>query len=373
MTNARARREAGPGSYEERWYTHPEALKLVPLDSEPLVSESPPAILQSWLTPNPLFYVRNHFPMPTVELATWALAIEGHVERPVRLQYADLRHRFPRQTMSVTLECAGNNRSDLRPSAPGNQFQSGAVSTAVWSGVPLKAVLELAGLKQGAQEVLFEGADVGKPEPARKSEPYLRSLPLEVATHPDTLLAYEMNGEALSREHGFPLRLVVPGWYGMASVKWLVRVTVLDRKFVGFFQTERYIMEREGHPTVPVSRISVKSLVTWPQADAVLPLQAHCIAGLAWSGHAPVRRVEVSTDGGKSWKQAELVGPGERYAWRQWSFIWKPPAPGKYTLMARATDEAGNVQPMEPVWNKFGYAVNFVKPVPVTIAGQAAP
>jgi sulfite oxidase len=344
----------------------PGTTGLVTIETMPLICETPQTTFQSWLTPNALFYVRNHFDIPAIAASRWSLCIEGHVARPLELGYADLQ-RLPKQTMPVTLECAGNNRSDLSPRAPGNQFKNGAVSTAVWGGVPLKSVLDLAGVRAGAVDVLFEGVDTGKPEPGKIEMPYQRSLPIEMATHPDALLAYEMNGEPLAQEHGYPLRLIVPGWYGMASVKWLRRICVLDYGFKGFFQTERYIIEGNGGDVIPIREMLVKSVVSWPQQGDVLPPGTHWVAGLAWSGHAAIKRVMVSDDGGNAWKCAQLSGPSSRYAWQQWSFAWNPPGPGHYTLMARAEDEQGNVQPMESRWNRLGYAVNGVKPVCITV------
>ena len=201
--------------------------KLVTIEHEPQIGETPPRALDAWLTPNPHFYVRNHFTIPDIRCSTWKLSIDGLVTRERRFTLDQLK-RLPQVTLPVTMECAGNNRSDLTPPTPGNQFQSGAVSTACWAGVRLSEVLKTAGIKANAREVLFEGHDTGRPEPGESEMPYMRSLPLDVALHPDTLLAYEMNGQELPKEHGHPLRLIVPGWYGMASVKWLRRLTVLD-------------------------------------------------------------------------------------------------------------------------------------------------
>ena len=270
--------EPTPSSDQPRC-TRPENSSLVTIDSQPFVAETPPVALQSWLTPNPLFFVRSHFSAPPVELSGWSISIEGQVSHPLRLTYSEIQ-QAQKHTVPITLECAGNDRSDLHPPAPGNQFGRGAVGTAVWAGVPLKAVLELAGIRPGAIEVLFEGADSGEPEPGKSVTPYLRSLPIDVAMDPDTLLAYEMNGEILPREHGYPLRLVVPGWYGVASVKWLRRICVLDYRFEGFFQTERYVLLGGDKEAAPVRSISVKSLISWPHDRAALPLKVHWVSGL---------------------------------------------------------------------------------------------
>lgn len=345
--------------------TQPEQTGLVAIEREPIIGETPQATLQSWLTPNPLFYIRNHYSIPPADAAAaWRLEIGGHVGGETELSLTDVRS-LPKQTLPITMECAGNNRSDLEPQVPGNPFQNGAVSTAIWAGVPLHLLLEGAGVKDGAVEVLFEGLDAGQPAPDAETQPYLRSLPIDVAMHPQTLLAYEMNGEPLSQEHGCPLRLVVPGWYGMASVKWLRRITVLQEKFEGFFQKDRYIIEGDDGKAHPVATMHVKSLISWPTPDSVLPLRRHNLSGMAWSGFAHIAGVQVSADGGATWGDAELVGPRYRYAWQQWNFGWTPPAPGRYTLASRAIDEAGNAQPLETRWNSLGYIINGVRPVRV--------
>lgn len=351
---------------DEPLCTQPKITNLVPIEMEPLIGETPQATLQSWLTPNPLFYVRNHFKIPAIEANSWNLSIDGHVSSPLTLTLEDFR-QFPKQTLPVTLECAGNNRSDLHPQVPGNPFQNGAVSTAIWGGLPLRHLLAQVDMKPGSIEVLFEGLDSGQTEPGKQAAPYLRSLPLDIATHPHTLLAHEMNGEPLTREHGYPLRLIVPGWYGMASVKWLRRISILNEKFSGFFQTDRYVIEEDDGKVKPLANMNVKSLISWPQKGASLSMKTHNISGLAWSGFAEIRHVEFSDDGGETWRDAEMVGPRYRYAWQQWNYLWHPPAPGHYTLMARAEDEAGNLQPMKTKWNRLGYIVNGVKPVCVSI------
>lgn len=345
----------------------PEGTGLVTIEEEPIIGETPQATLQSWLTPNPLFYIRNHYSIPEWgSESEWELALDGHVENALSFGLNDFRS-FPIQTLPITLECAGNNRSDLEPQVPGNPFQNGAVSTAIWAGVPLRYLLERAGPSEGAIEVLFEGFDMGEPAPEEQTQPYLRSLPIDVATHPDTLLAYEMNGEPLSREHGYPMRLIVPGWYGMASVKWLRRISVLREPFEGFFQKDRYIVENDDGESVPVAQMHVKSLISWPQSSASLPMQTHMINGMAWSGFAHIAKVEVSDDGGETWSEANLVGPRYRYSWQQWTFEWEPKSAGRYTLVARATDENGNAQPLETRWNSLGYIINGVRPVCVEV------
>ena len=340
---------------------------IVTIEHEPQIGETPPRALDAWLTPNPHFYVRNHFSIPDVQCSTWSLRIEGLVTRERRFTLDDLK-KLPRVTLPVTMECAGNNRSDLDPPAPGNQFQSGAVSTAYWAGVRLSEVLKTAGINPRAREVLFEGLDTGKPEPGTPEMPYRRSLPLDVALHPDTLLAYEMNGLELPKEHGYPLRLIVPGWYGMASVKWLNRLTVIDSDYSGYFQGYKYVIENEAGEPVPLTTIGIKSLIGSPANGEAVRVGDVCVTGMAWSGNERIARVDVSSDGGTTWEEADIVGPSEQYAWQKWHYTWAPDEPGDYTLMSRAVDVRGNVQPMKTRWNRLGYMVNGVKPVAVTVA-----
>ena len=356
------------GFTEDPWHTqpHPQPATLVTIDSDPFVGETPLTAIQSWLTPNSLYYARNHFATPSIDISEWSLLIDGQVSRPIELSYSDIRE-LPSRTLPVTMECAGNSRVDLSPPVQGNKFRGGAVSTAIWTGVPLKTMLEQSALRGVAKEVLFEGADKGEPEPGRPVVPYQRSLPLDVALHPDTLLAYEMNGEPLPDDHGRPLRLVVPGWYGMASVKWVRRITVLDHCFEGFFQTERYFLPGDRGSSTPLTTVFVKSLISRPRHGEVYGLVENQVTGLAWSGHGRISRVNVSDDHGETWRPALLGGLQQSYTWRQWSISWTPGSVGHHTLIARAQDEAGNVQPMKTTWNPLGYAVNGVQSVCVNV------
>ena len=339
---------------------------LVTIEREPMIGETPQRAFEKWLTPIPLFYVRNHFDIPDIRCSEWKLYIGGVVSRDSELTLDQLKS-LPRVTLPVTMECAGNNRSDLEPPTPGNQFQNGAVSTAYWAGVRLKDVLAVSGIGDGAKEALFEGHDSGIPAPGETEMPYLRSLPIDVAMHPDTLLVYEMNGRALPKEHGHPVRLMVPGWYGMASVKWLKRITLLDMNYEGFFQTDRYIVEDESGKAVPLTSIGIKSVIGSPTDGDVVHMGEVCVKGTAWSGGDRIAAVDLSCDGGETWTQAGVVGPSERYAWQHWHYSWTPPAPGEYKLMSRAIDARGNVQPMKTHWNRLGYMVNGVRPVWVTV------
>jgi DMSO/TMAO reductase YedYZ molybdopterin-dependent catalytic subunit len=330
----------------------------------PFNAETPLPELRHAVTPTGLFYVRSHYEVPAADPVAWRLRLDGALERPARLELAALR-ALPARTLRVTLECAGNGRNLLRPLPPGTPWGLGAASTAEFTGVPLRTVLEPLGIDAAAVEVLFVGADGRESEEAG----YARSLPLEVALAEDTLLAWAMNGEPLLPDHGFPLRLVVPGWYAMASVKWLEEVRVLTEPFLGHYQASDYLyLDEEGTDEgTPVTRMRVRSLVTRPAAGAVLPLGPVEVAGTAWSGSGPVAAVEVSADGGRSWRPAELEEAGSPFAARRWRAVWTPAAPGSYTLLARATDAAGERQPLAPRWNRQGYGNNGCHAVPVTI------
>jgi len=302
-----------------------------------------------------------------VDKDSWRLRIEGEVEQPLSLSLKEVQS-LPSVTLAVTMECAGNGRKLMDPVPPGTPWACGAVSTVQFTGTPLYHLLDQAHVRPSAHETLFQGADQGEVAPGRVV-PFARSLPLAVARHPHTLLAWAMNDQPLTAEHGFPLRLVVPGWYGMASVKWLARVSLLPGPFRGYFQQERYVYVQErGTPdNTPVTRMRVRAIMARPAQGARLKLGPVEVAGTAWSGEGPIARVEVSTDGGATWSQARLGRAYSEYAATPWSFLWTPPRPGTYTLVARATDAAGNLQPLESRWNTYGYGNNVVQWVRVTV------
>ena len=324
-----------------------------PLNAETLLSEQ-----DGLLTPPARFYVRSHFPIPPVPEK---LPVDGAVESPLALSLEEI-HALPRRSLVVTLECAGNGRSFLDPRVPGEQWRLGAVSTGEWTGTSLRHVLERARPRPGAREVYFRGADEGTPKDLGKRIAFERSLPLANALHPDTLLAYEMNGEPLAPEHGAPLRLIVPGWYGMASVKWLARISVLDHPFRGFFQTERYVIGRR-----PLTTIEPRAVIAWPQDGDVIVRGRHLVRGYAWSGAAPPLSVEVSVDAGSSWDLAELLEGRGPYSWREWRHEWDARDVGRATLVARTWDASGAEQPLAARWNELGYANNAVQPVRVMV------
>ena len=326
--------------------------------------------LREPLTPVGLHYLLIHYDIPAVDPGSWRLQIDGAVERPLTLSLDDLRARES-VSRPVTLECAGNGRALLEPRPLSQPWLAEAIGTAEWTGVALAPLLEEAGLRDDAVEVLFTGLDRGIEGGVEQS--YQRSLSRWEALGPDAMLAYAMNGDALPAQHGFPLRLVIAGWYGMAHVKWLTAITALTEPFDGYQQSVGYRMYgADGVAGEHVTRIMPRSLTIPPGIPdfftraRTLDAGPCTLRGRAWSGWAPIARVEVSTDDGATWADAELDEPlGER-AWRGWSFDWGA-APGEHVVSSRATDTAGNVQPLEPPWNLKGYANNVVERIPVTV------
>jgi sulfane dehydrogenase subunit SoxC len=322
------------------------------------------------VTPVGLHYLLIHFDIPEADERTWTLELGGAVARPLTLTMDQLRRR-PQVTAPVTLECAGNGRARLDPRPISQPWLEEAVGTAEWTGTPLAPLLEEAGVGPDAVEVVFGGADRGVQ--AGQEHDYERSLTLAEAMRPEVLLAWGVNGQPLPPQHGFPLRLVVPGWYGMTSVKWLRRITAVTEPFTGYQQTGTYLLHAsEDDPGTPVTRIQPRSLLVPPGIPEfesrvrICPAGRQLLTGRAWSGLAPVTGVEVSTDGGATWAPARLEEPPAPWAWAAWSYQWDA-APGSYELCSRATDAAGNTQPLEAPWNTGGYANNAVQRVPVQV------
>jgi len=322
------------------------------------------------ITPVGLHYLLIHYDVPEVDADGWSLTVRG--ERKLSLGLADLWAR-PRAELTVTMECAGNGRARLDPRPVSQPWLLEAVGTARWAGTPLRPLLEEAGVGESAVEVLFTGLDRGVE--GGEEQRFQRALPVEEAIRDDVLLAYEMNGAPLPPQHGFPLRLVVPGWYGMTSVKWLAEIELRDKPFDGYQQAWSYrIRQDEDEEGEPLTRMLPRSLLVPPGIPEFLTRERtvepgeHLLQGRAWSGLAPIASVEVSADGGESWAAAELDPPEGPWAWRGWRFRWQA-EPGDHVLCPRARDEAGNEQPVEPPWNLGGYANNAVQRVPVTVTG----
>jgi DMSO/TMAO reductase YedYZ molybdopterin-dependent catalytic subunit len=323
------------------------------------------------ITPIGMHYLLTHFDIPAVDPSTWELTVGGQVEKALRLTLDDVKARRS-VTLAVTLECAGNGRARLTPRPLSQPWLGEAVGTAEWTGTPLGPLLAEAGLLPGASDVVFTGLDRGVQRGVEQH--YERSLSVADAKREEVLLAYAINGAPLPPQHGFPLRLIVPGWYGMTHVKWLRSITVLDRAFEGFQQAVAYhYRQTTDSPGVPVTRILPRALMVPPGVPDFMSRtrfvepSVQVVEGRAWSGRAPVTRVELSHDGGATWVDAVLGEPASPYAWRGWTCRWDATKNGEYELCARATDAAGNVQPMSPDWNLEGIQNNAVQRVRVVV------
>ena len=334
--------------------------------------ETPPEFFTSWITPVPHFFVRNHMHEPsTLDADSWRLTISGEVEKPLTLSLGDLA-KLEKHTVTNTLECAGNGRAFQQPHVPGIQWQKGAVGTARFSGPRLRGLLQRAGVKPTGKHVMFHGLD----EVPGKVPPFIRSIPIEKATDSDTLIATHMNDTSLTKHHGFPARSLVPGWIGAASCKWLSEIKVLDKEFDGNFMKPAYRFPnhpvKPGDPVNPddthaVTALSVKSVIATPTDGSTLKSRLVHIQGVAWAGEADIARVEISTDSGATWKPAQLGRDQSKYAWRLWTYAWKAPKAGDYTLMARATDSQGHAQPETAFWNPSGYLYNAIDQVKIHV------
>ena len=339
--------------------------------------EMPLSGFAEYITPVDRFFVRSHVAVPSVDVASWRLQVEGQVAAPLSLTMQDLRG-LPSVELVAVLECAGNGRGFYDPAVPGIQWGHGAVGNGRWRGVRLADVLRKAGVKDSAREILFGGADV----PLGTMPDFERSIPLEKALDSHTLLAYEMNGEPLPEKHGFPLRLVVPGWAGDSWIKWVTSIRVLDRPHDGFWMARAYL--HPGKPVAPGTRIApdrmhpvtslrVKSVIARPgDSDTLLVGTTVPIRGVAWSGDGgPIEAVDVSVDGGRRWSPATLRRDQRtRFGWRPWEFNWTPSQDAYYTLLARARDAAGNIQPVDQEWNPSGYAWNVVPRLRVNVVRE---
>jgi DMSO/TMAO reductase YedYZ molybdopterin-dependent catalytic subunit len=336
------------------------------MSEQPLNAETAADRLRSWITANDVFFDRNQGQIPEekVPLDQWSLTLDGEVKTPLRLTFEQIG-ALPKAIVANTLECSGNSRSLLRQKAAGNPWTIGGVGNAVWGGVGLAALLQEAGLTAHAAHVAFEGMDT----PLGKAQiSFVRSIPIEKALS-STLLAYEMNGEPLPLKHGYPLRALALGWTGANCVKWLNRITVLDKPYEGFFMDKVYRVFQTGQDPATgevVTGIKLKSIVTQPLPGEQRPAGRIVVLGAAYAGEDRIAKVEVSTDNGASWRPAEFIGPDEPFAWRQWQFEWQTDRVGEQTLLCRATDQHGRKQPENAEWNKLGYGNNGIREHGVT-------
>lgn len=342
----------------------------------PIDLETPLSSLdKAWLTAIEDHYVRCHLPAPRVDdtaAKAWTLSIDGEVNRSLKLSMDEIRkNREVSQT--VTLECSGNGRVYSNPTVPGLQWEKGAVSNAKWTGVALRDVLNAAGVKPTGKHVIFNGAD----EPMASIPDFVRSIPIEKAMHPDTLIAYKMNDVDIPLIHGKPLRLVVPGWEAAASCKWLVSLRLSPEEADGNFMRNAYrIPNRNVAPgsavdpkdMIPYTALDVKSIFTAPRDDSTFKFGSPIeLRGFAWAGEADITRVDISTDFGRTWAAAELGTDKARYAWRRFRYSFRPPKIGAYLPLSRATDSQGRVQPVLPNWNPAGYIYNVIDKVRINV------
>jgi sulfite oxidase len=345
--------------------------KLIVRSLRPEDLETPVGLLNTWITPNDLFYVRHHAYAAKVNASEWKLVVDGEVTTPLSLTLDDLK-KMPKASVTVTLECAGNGRAFFDPPMPGIQWEKGAVGTAKFTGVRLADVLKKAGVKAAGKYVALNGAD----KPVGKQPDFIRNLPLAKAIHPDTILAYEMNGEPLPQIHGFPLRAIAPGWEGAYAVKWLAHVQVIDKEHEGFFVKTAYrypnlqVAPGAAVPPAnmePLTGLVVKSFINSPAEGTSFKPGKVKLGGFAWAGESFITKVEVSKDNGATWVLAKLGKERERYAWQSFEYEFTITKPGSYLLMARATDDKGNVQPVSPHWNPSGYLWNVIDKVRVNV------
>jgi sulfite oxidase len=345
-----------------------ENCSLIPRWSKQIAMETPLPALSSWITPPECFYVFNHVDLIALDFQ-WSLLISGEVERPLKLALTDLS-RFGQVDVTNTLECAGNGRTFFRPRSPGVQWERGAVSNAIFSGPRLREILEASRVRKTAKHIAFTGTDTLSSSKPR----FIRSIPVEKAFDPDTILATRMNGNVLSLEHGFPIRALIPGWIGAASVKRLGEIRVLAHEAEGEFMQQAYRLAsniEESNRSQPASSIAlttlqVKSIIVHI-ANSQAGLAPVLVSGMAWAGESAISKVEVSTDSGSTWHPASLQRQNAKWAWTIWKYSWTPPQKGTFRISARATDSAGHIQPETPKWNPRGYLWNGIDHRQITI------
>jgi len=336
--------------------------KLLVRSMRPPDFETPVALLDSFITPNDLFYVRCHMPVPAVDASAWALKIGGEVSSAVSITLAEIK-KLPAVTITATLECAGNGRSFFEPSLAGVQWEKGAVGTARFTGTRMSEILKKAGVKTTALNVEMHAAD----RPPGTMPAFVRQVPMAKAMHPDTLVAWDMNGQPIPLVHGAPLRAIVPGWEGAYSVKWLNALNLIAKDSDSFWVATgyRYPNRRvapgaavDAKDMQPLTGMLVKSLITSPANGASMPAGKVGVAGFAWAGENDIAKVDVSSDNGATWQAARLTGEQARFTWRRFELEFAAAKPQSYLILSRATDSKGNVQPAMSQWNPSGYLWN---------------
>ena len=369
-----ARRPRGTPTDSASPIRFPQKIALRALNDRAPCLETPWSYFRHDLTPNDAFYVRWHLEaIPThVDLRTWRLRVAGHVEHQLELSLEDLRRMDAVSVVAVN-QCSGNSRSLFEPRVPGGQWVNGAMGNARWTGVRLSEVLRRAGLRAGSDQVTFQGLDEG---PLPSVPDFVKTLEVEHARQSDVLVAYEMNGAPLPMVNGFPVRLVVPGWYATYWVKSLSYITVLDHPFTGFWMAKAYLIpatpganespEALAQKTVPINRMNVRSFFVRPESGDRVPAGQACeLEGIAFDGGHGIRQVEISADEGGSWSAARLGQDLGRFSFRRWHAEWTPSARGDYRLLVRAVTNAGESQPAQANWNRGGYMRNVIEEIRV--------
>ncbi|HEV8396791.1 MAG TPA: molybdopterin-dependent oxidoreductase [Vicinamibacterales bacterium] len=347
--------------------------KLIARSARPVDFETPVELLDSFITPTEAFFVRGHMTAPAVDAPAWQLNIDGDVRTPRALSVADLR-ALPAVSVTATLECAGNGRAFFDPPVAGVQWRKGAVGTSRWTGARLRDVVAAAGGAAAATHLWMSGGD----RPLGAQPPFVRQVPWAKAMDADTIVAYEMDGQPIPLLHGAPLRVIVPGWEGAYSVKWLQRLTVASKEHDGFWVASAYRYPKSrvlpgaavaAGDQAPLMGLAVKSLITRPLDGTAVPPGRVQIAGFAWAGESRIARVDVSTDGGATWSAARLTGPVHRFAWRRFEYDAVLRQTEVHTLLSRATDERGSTQPLVPRWNPSGYLWNAPDRIDISVGG----
>jgi DMSO/TMAO reductase YedYZ molybdopterin-dependent catalytic subunit len=331
--------------------------------------ETPIHFLKDSIIPASYFYRRNHFPYPELPTTSYSVPIEGSVLKPLTFSYEGLLN-LPAKTLKVVLECSGNKRSFFKPNVFGEQWEEGAVNQSYWKGVPLQTLFKYTGLRPEAKEVVFTGYDFGERKDLKETYHFARSLPISKALHPDTILAYELNGQPLSFKHGFPLRLIAPKWYAMTSVKWVKRIFVIEENFQGPFQSIDYVYvpgDGDNSRSYPVTTMNVNSTIQEPFDHSIIETGKHMIRGIAWTGEGRIEKIEISLDRGQTWLPATYDKQNNAYGWVDWSFPWNAAKSGIYSIWSRATDTKGRMQPLEAFWNRKGYGYNAICKVDVEV------
>lgn len=344
--------------------------RLHTLSQSPMVLETPLDVFVADEINNEDFFIRSHFDMPDINTRNWKLSVTELNGYGVDYTYERLM-AFPKHEVTVTLECAGNSRSSVQPSCEGMLWNHGGVGRSNWSGVSVQTLLAQMEDISESTHVLFLGHDSGNEDHDGPVSNYGMSIPLSKAMDVDTILAYEMNGRVLPQAHGYPMRLIVPGWYGMASVKWVTGIRIVDKPHDGFHQSKYYVYVtpgmQEAQSSDRVSVMKVKSLITSIKRGQRLKTGVQTIHGKAWSGSGPIQKVEISTDNGNNWQITGLAQSQSKYDWQHWSYDWTTNSPGRFLISVRATDSLGNVQPKFSDWNFRGFSNNGIHVVPVEI------